>query len=286
METRVSFGQTDTGLAIGDFTWSYCKSWSGATVATASSTLVEIGGGVYILTNPNVSARTEFRIYKTADATVFFEGTFDPAAAALDAGADRLLCSLARLKTALGITTSAKDADLTATIAAASRWFEGEVGCEFTSTERTEYFSPGRGDDRVSTDDVLLRPRHYPIVSVTSLHEDNDRAFGAETLVDAADYYIGDAGMTLELYENAGTVAFSAGQRTVRLVYVSGYVTVPQDVQQAVLLLSIHLWQKPDRQKLGVASESVGGHTISYANERMPKEVQSIVDRYRRPCGW
>lgn len=75
--TIIQLGRTDTGYVINDFTWDFCKTYGGTNVATAGSTLVEYGAGVYELTNPNATARTFFSIYVTADSTLNVVGEFN-----------------------------------------------------------------------------------------------------------------------------------------------------------------------------------------------------------------
>ena len=192
------------------------------------------------------------------------------------------LTTIAAIKSALDITTTAKDTLITTLEADASAWIETECARTFGSASYTELFSPGR-DRRVQNNGARLVVKQYPIISVTSLHEDSDRVFDATALIAAADYWSDDYGVNL--YADGDTVAFVPGERTVQLIYVAGYATIPSDLTRAAIMCAVHLFYKADRQKQNVASESLGGVTVSYLNEIMPKEARAIVDRYRRPFG-
>lgn len=285
MKTIIAFGVADTGLTWGALTVQWCKDLDGANLSTTGATLTEIGLGRYALNLPAVSVGGSIYLYKTADATVYAEKewgvSYDPTTGS-DTGSN--LCTLADVKTALNVTSSDKDTLISALIVAASRWIEGHCQRTFASTSYTEVFSPGR-DGRILRSGTVVRPRQYPIISVTSLHESSVRTFDATSLLPATDYAIGQGSLTVELLDDGTTIALQGGQRTVQLIYVAGYATIPGDLQRAAVMLAVHLYHKADRQKQNVASESLGGVTVSYLNETMPKEAQAIVDRYRRPFG-
>lgn len=213
-------------------------------------------------------------------AAIYIAGDTASGAATPEAGA---LCTLAAVKAALNIptATTSKDALITSLIDAASDWAEKYCGRTFTSTTHTEYFSPG-SDKRVRKFSELV-PREYPIISVTSIREDADRAFtDADTLLGAIDYWHDEN--RIYLYEDGAWISFARGTRTVQLVYVAGYATIPSDVQRAAVMLTVKLFYDSDRQKQGIAAESLGGTTITYVDEDMPKAAKAILDLYRRPC--
>jgi len=186
------------------------------------------------------------------------------------------LCAIADVKSALDITTTNKDTLITALVAAASAWIEGEADRTFASTSYTEAFSPGR-DDRVMRGLTVLRPRQYPLISVTSLHQDSDRVFDASSLIAAADYFTGS--LTVELYEDGDTVSFDPGQRTVQLIYVAGYATIPEGLVSAAGLLCAAIFNR--RKGTGRSSESLGNFSYSAAPD-MWSDVVPLLARYRK----
>jgi hypothetical protein len=76
-EAIIAFDVSDTGLAMADVIWDFCYSViDNLPVSTANSTLVAVGGGVYILRNPNVRNKTVFRVHKNLVPATYSEGTF------------------------------------------------------------------------------------------------------------------------------------------------------------------------------------------------------------------
>lgn len=186
------------------------------------------------------------------------------------------LCSRASVKSALKIpsTDVSLDSLVDAAIVAASDWIERFCRQEFAETTYTLYFSPGIDKTTVlKGGTVLVFP--FTLSSITTVHEDADRAFGASTLIPATDYYI--KGNTLALYADGTTAAFQGGERTVKVVAVGGYATIPGLLQQAATMLATWVYTSGDRMRSNVQSESAGGHTVTYKDEDMPKPVRAML---------
>lgn len=194
------------------------------------------------------------------------------------------LCTTAQVKTALNIGNTTKDTLIDSLVDAATAWIERYCDRTFSSTTQTDYFSPGHGDWRVQGDSTILVPKHYPIISVTSLHESASRSFSPAYLIAAAGYYAEDHRVVL--YADQAPGAFTAGQRTVRLVYVAGYAAIPADLERAAIMLCVHLFRAADKLQQGIASQSMGDMTVTFKDEEMPKEVRGILDLFRRPFGF
>lgn len=198
------------------------------------------------------------------------------------------LCSLADVKTALSFTDTTKDQLCTDIIAAAEKMIQQHTGYTLINTEHTEYFSPGRRhwnvNKNVSADMTALRVKEHPIISVTSVYEDDDRTWDdAADLIAATDYYTDN--YNIRLHDDGSTVQFTAGLRTVRAIYRAGYATIPSDLRRAAVMLSVHLYHLADRQRQNIASESLGDATVTYLNEDIPKTVRLMLKPYTRPCG-
>jgi hypothetical protein len=152
----------------------------------------------------------------------------------------------------------------------------------------TEYHS---GDGKAR----YLIAREYPIISVTSIHDDPDRVFGSDSLLDSSeDYIIAGDGET----ENPGVIIrrdgahFLLGDRNVKLVYVAGYATddIPASIKQAQIELVTYMYQNRGRN-IGVRNFRLGSYAIGYDREDggggsgkksyIPKELQSLLDSYR-----
>ena len=124
------------------------------------------------------------------------------------------LASLTSVKRYLNISLTDTDNDdiLNQLIGAASEAVETYCNRKFASTVYTEYYD-GRGDARLVLD-------HRPIVSVTSIHDDLNRTFGADSLLSSDDYIVRDlAGIIERLRSSAvfssSSAFFSDGQRNV-----------------------------------------------------------------------
>ena len=76
MKIEIEFAYTLTGKVLADFTVDYCKTLANAAVSQTSMTLTEIGFGVYVLDNPNVTVDTILRMHLTADATQYITTKF------------------------------------------------------------------------------------------------------------------------------------------------------------------------------------------------------------------
>ncbi len=74
------------------------------------------------------------------------------------------------------------DSFLEILIAQATTFVQSYCRRNFLTATYTEFHDGDNGD--------IIIPRNYPIISVTSVHDDVDRVFGADTLIDSADYAI------------------------------------------------------------------------------------------------
>ena len=194
------------------------------------------------------------------------------------------LTTRSKFKAAYGISGGTKDKQIDILVTVASRWIEKKCGRTFNETAYTELFSPGLGDPRVERDQRILRVDNPPIISVTSVHDDSERTFGASTEVDSSDYWNDD--YNIILYHDEGKVYFFRGERTTQAKYQGGYATIPADLEQAANIVTFHLYKLGDKQKQGVASESIGGVTVTFDLKALPEEAQDIINYYTRRLGF
>ena len=124
------------------------------------------------------------------------------------------LCSLYDVKAFLNIpqSTTEKDTLLEFCVNGAS----GHIRRYCKHSLRRKTFTEDYDGVEGQTELVL---RQFPVVSVTSLYDDTDRAYTSDTLIDPEDYGINyDAGMIVLDGET-----FCTGVRNSRAVYVAGY---------------------------------------------------------------
>lgn len=126
---------------------------------------------------------------------------------------------------------------------------------------------------------------HVPLVSVTSLHDDINRLYQADSLIAVGDYVL--------LLEE-GTIRldgfnFYDGVHNVRVVYVGGYDTLPAGVVQAVVQGVAAWYNKGSMGGDGVVSERLGDHSVTfehgmagYPARVFPAGVLSGLGLYRR----
>lgn len=176
--------------------------------------------------------------------------------------------TLVKVKEYLGITDTASDTLLTDLLArlqvAAETYLDRKI-------EQATYTEQYDGDE---TDRLITL--QWPIISVTSVHDDQDRAFGAATLIATADYV---------LYKDRGIIrldglVFSSGIQNIKVVYTAGYATVPADLAQALIELIADRFRQKENQ--GLESLSIGAYSVSFTGEDLPDEVKATFDAYRR----
>lgn len=182
------------------------------------------------------------------------------------------LTSLARTKDFLQETTTDHDDLLTLLISAVSR--ASEKWCGTYLKERTaivEYHN-GEGGTIVFTDNI-------PITTFTSMYEDTDRDFAADTLVDSDDYYVTESIGKIERDDEE----FETGVGSIKLTYNAGYSTIPEDLQLACWTWVAHIFKERDKGSWHMASLGAGGETTAFVLDKPPADVQTLLAQYKRP---
>jgi hypothetical protein len=146
----------------------------------------------------------------------------------------------------------------------------------FRQVEHTERFNG------VGITEILLS--HWPISSVTSVHVDEQRAFGAENLLDPSNYEIfaDEAGenFILERFD----AIFARGRKNVKVVYVSGYDTfddVPDDLQLACKICIGFYYEQQQQKNWTFSNKSKGDENITLV-QGIPESARVILDNYKR----
>jgi len=116
--------------------------------------------------------------------------------------------------------------------------------------------------------------------SVTTVHEDSERGFGATYLLVATDYYFD--WRTGLLSRDVGR--WLVGQGVVQVVWTGGFGTsvedVPDDLRVAAVMQVVFWWQR--RNELGLQSKNLQGGSVSIsAPSKLLPEVQDILDQYK-----
>lgn len=186
------------------------------------------------------------------------------------------LTTAANLKAFKNITASEHDAEFARLIPVVDQFIAQYCNrATLEQTTVTEYHSARAGQ-------MTLKLRQYPVASITSLHDDVDRIYGADTLLAATDYVLED--------EQAGIVqldgtSFNEGLKNVKVVYVAGYAagSAPLKLlEQAAIELIWLARDKGDKALLGLQSRSIADGRVDTFNTDWPAGVQAILDTFKK----
>lgn len=178
------------------------------------------------------------------------------------------LTTLALAKTYLGVSGSDDDATIGGFLDAVTDAFEKYTGRHLVSATETEYLN-GTGSRLIYT--------REPAESITTIHVDSARSWGAANLVSSDDYL--QDGCQINHLDHI----WSVGVRNVRIVYSAGFATIPDDIQQACKMQVNWLYTEWQRAKAGGANKAamnVLGWNERYLQQKglMP-EVRAILDK-------
>ena len=180
------------------------------------------------------------------------------------------------LKVELGISDTNNDSLLTVLANAVLSLWDQLTNRIWANTIHVEYHSSRRGDSRIVLD-------NFPVVSVTSVYDDNDWVYGEDTKVVSDDY-------TYNL--NDGIVfysgKFSEGKNNLKITYVAGYTDagVPVWLKQVLVRQACHWFKQAKDQRWDLSSkvEPAGGGTISYKGleHNLLPDFMMLVEKNKR----
>lgn len=204
--------------------------------------------------------------------------------------------TLSQVKTFLGITSSAEDALITTMLDRTTKLIQNYVGRDLVQTTYTDVKYDGDG-----CKDLLLI--NYPIITLTSVYDDYDRIFGADSLLveddgtNDGDYIIIKKGEV----DNPGIIrridgaCWIEGDQNIKISYVGGYATIPTDLVQAQIDWLSFIYRNKD-MRLGIASYRLGDFSVNFkdstSKDQMgnslgpalpPDDVRMILDCYKDP---
>lgn len=117
--------------------------------------------------------------------------------------------------------------------------------------------------------------KQWPIVSVSSVHIDGERAWGPETEISAY-YYEGGSGV---LYYDGG---FGKQRQSVRVVYTGGLSEVPSDLKEAAVELVSWLWTRQRSNNIAVRTTEGLDGTRTEHELTIPLQARRTIEGYRR----
>jgi len=129
-----------------------------------------------------------------------------------------------------------------------------------------------------------LRLPVYPIQSVTSIHDAEDRLYSSADLIPSGDYTVyGDEGIVY-LDDDGTTDAWSKVKRGIKVVAVLGWATIPDSIVHACCMQVSHWYTSRDH--IGRTNISQGGGSIAVRDLGLLPEVRQALAAHRLPASW
>lgn len=190
-------------------------------------------------------------------------------------------CTLAELKTRLGVTDVVDDSVLEAVIEATSRLIDDFCGRRFytTASDETRYYTAYRVREILCDDDIL---------SITTLQTDHEGDRVYENTWQATDYDLEpyNAPLDGQPYTKISITPYGSYQfpvdipKGVKIVGKFGYsATAPKPVQEACLIQASRLFRRKDAP-FGITGVAEFG--VQMAIARLDPDVKILLSPYRR----
>lgn len=186
------------------------------------------------------------------------------------------LVTLAELKAYLGESGSTRDTELTDLADAVSN-------AVLSYLDREVIESAAVADDVLSPDkgDTALVTTEWPVTAITSVYDDPLLAYGADTLIAAADYTVRGDGLGVRLKNG---VVFGGGADAVKISYTAGYAashpTLKTIKRAALMWADFYLGKRQKWARANVAIPDLG--VSEGLLDEMPKHVRSMLNTHRR----
>lgn len=190
------------------------------------------------------------------------------------------LCTLADLRTYLQIpeADTEQDPHLQNLITRATAFIYSLTRRTILSTDHTEYCS-GDGTN-------TLELNNYPVTAVTLIED---------SLSGNADFSFTDSDLNEEFgYEDSGELMLLSGDlfhkpssayppRNYKVIYTAGFPTAPEDLRQVCVELAAGKYYPGEKQRLGIATKTFGGETVTYRMDDLSPAQRMVIDLYIRP---
>ena len=202
------------------------------------------------------------------------------------------LVSLEEIKEALSVSGASKDGALESILNGVTDEIEDYVGRQIVSRgSLTEYHTMAAAGVAIDTSELLTL--EYPILTVTTIHEDvaTPRAYGAAALLTLGTAYEIVKGakprsLIRRLNGGAGLPwSWYVGHRAIKVVYTAGYTlaTVPDRIRRVALEYASVLWDQHKRGQYGVSGQSDGlGNYTRFASPQLTDAMKATLYGERR----
>lgn len=177
-------------------------------------------------------------------------------------------CTIADVKTFIGLTGSADDALLTSLVSATSAALETIMN---RTVNQTTYTDVQDGNGRAQ---LLLVNR--PVILVSGVLIDGVAVpqavgFGAGWGLDGNVVYLRNR-------------VFARGLRNVSVTYSAGWAVVPDDIKQATIETAALKYKQ--KEQSGYTSKSLAGESVAFDKSDFPESVERVMNNYRKVVPW
>ncbi len=177
---------------------------------------------------------------------------------------------LATLKQILGIdaTDTSFDTILNICIDSAKKVVENYIGTKLSKQTYTEI--------RRGNDDYVIYLKKVPVIDVVDAYVGTSPDFAdAEKIT--SNILLLDKKIGKIFFKN--NIFYSTSYY--KFIYSYGYDTIPQDIDYALYLIAIHLYNSFDKIKDGASKIQTPDGTIWYSQDFIPEPAKSILDKYK-----
>lgn len=128
----------------------------------------------------------------------------------------------------------------------------------------------------------------WPIISVTSVHEDDNTTYDANSILTVTtDYVVSNPSGKILRVSNGVHTTWLIGYRTVQVIYTAGYAAtanIPSDIKYEVMRMIGAMWSEVGRGEYNMSSVSDDmGNVSRFVPPGLNADVRRVLDRYRAP---
>ena len=134
-------------------------------------------------------------------------------------------------------------------------------------------------DGPVERERRRIRIPLQPTQSITTIHDDPEWSWAADSLVDAADYTLDKASGNCWINPTAAH-AWSKRARAIKVVAVCGWTSAPESLKRGILLWAAVAWSQ-NAGSISRDAQTTGPGRIRWRAPEIPVEAARLVDRFR-----
>lgn len=271
--------------------------WTNGNIANYAITLTSNGGGDYSAACPTtLVGGTSYSpsFYQTASSPAVGDlrlggYQFSSGASSNSGNSGPYLCTLADLKTMLGITDTSQDAYLAMALTAATSAIQSYCDQTFFQGTYTEVLD----GNAVGLNSGWLEVSERPVQSLTSVTYNPDDSTISTTYTGSNFHYDPNTGFIRWLSSSTSGRAFDYGFRKLAVIYSAGYSSIPSDLSVACASVAAGLYPTMKRDPT-LSGERIGDYSYrlgSQANIQSSNpgsmsyqlnQVKVILAKYRR----